>query len=324
MKRMSEQPNTYREPLGHKIWNGIFWAPKEKNDQENTWNNRQKSPEKTTERRSWFGRSKDTPSVSVPPMPRSGDIRDIPFQKRADIFRDVLGRTEKFRWSIDQNRTLKNYVETRDISKNSRDRRNVLTQSIAPSVNTVRARVRQEFSRTLWAELVPSNQENLIPVQKNAEDRISIWLQSSEILDHSERRRLAQYVESVSCPKTGASSCGAAVGTLLNDFWYRKCLPQSNRDGKKWDEFLSERPRYFKKVPCSHPSAALPGAILVYNGGEDVAGSAANKRFGHVEIKSASDRYVHYTKSNQPGWSARWQSNMGFCGYAFYPINRPA
>ena len=62
---------------------------------------------------------------------------------------------------------------------------------------------------------------------------------------------------STTLPNTGASSCGAAVGTLLNRFGIES-LPQSGRDGKNWDDILDPRVKsgQFKKVAIKHPDEA--------------------------------------------------------------------
>jgi hypothetical protein len=67
---------------------------------------------------------------------------------------------------------------------------------------------------------------------------------------------------STSLPNTGTSSCGEAVGTLLNKFGV-----ESGRDGKNWDTILELRIQsgQFKKVPIKHPDEAGSGAILVFD-----------------------------------------------------------
>jgi hypothetical protein len=71
---------------------------------------------------------------------------------------------------------------------------------------------------------------------------------------------------STSLPNTGTSSCGEAVGTLLNKFGVES-LPQYGRDGKNWDTILELRIQsgQFKKVPIKHPDEAGSGAILVFD-----------------------------------------------------------
>jgi hypothetical protein len=97
--------------------------------------------------------------------------------------------------------------------------------------------------------------------------------------------KLGDYVMSTALPDTGNSSCGAAVGELLNRFGIES-LPLSGRNGKNWDDILEPRVKngQFKKIAIKHPSEAGSGAILVYDGSGQL-GSNANKNYGHVEIK---------------------------------------
>jgi hypothetical protein len=78
--------------------------------------------------------------------------------------------------------------------------------------------------------------------------------------------KLGDYVMSTTLPNTGASSCGEAVGILLNRFGV-EALPQYGRDGKNWDSILEPRIHsgQFKKVPIKHPDEAGSGAILVFD-----------------------------------------------------------
>lgn len=62
------------------------------------------------------------------------------------------------------------------------------------------------------------------------------------------------------------NSCGASCGSLLNQFGFRKILPQSGRDGKNWDTIIERHAsQYFTKIPVSHPNDAPAGSILVFN-----------------------------------------------------------
>jgi hypothetical protein len=142
--------------------------------------------------------------------------------------------------------------------------------------------------------------------------------------------QLGDYVMSTTLPETGSSSCGQAVGMLLNRFWI-EALPQSGRDGKNWDDILEPRIKswQFKKVAIKHPDEASAGAILVYDGSGQL-GSDANKNYGHVEIKWSDWRYYSYYEGNRAGWSAansiidpeRYRELTGFTGYAYYPITK--
>ena len=143
---------------------------------------------------------------------------------------------------------------------------------------------------------------------------------------------LGDYVMSTSLPNTGDSSCGEAVGMLLNRFWI-KDLPQAERNGKNWTRFLTDRWDQFKKVAIRHPDEASAWAILVYDGSWEL-GSDMNKKFWHVEIKWSDMWYYHYLKSNESAWSAhKWDKEKdpikyrdltGFTGYAYYPVTKKA
>ena len=134
----------------------------------------------------------------------------------------------------------------------------------------------------------------------------------------------------VALPNTGSSSCGKAVGILLNNFGFED-LPQSGRNGKEWTSFLNARSSQFKKIAIKHPDEASPGAILVYDGSGEL-GSQANKTYGHVEIKGSDGKYYHYLESSRAGGSAatnekdadEYKRLTGFTGFAYYPIQKQA
>lgn len=144
--------------------------------------------------------------------------------------------------------------------------------------------------------------------------------------------KLGDYVMSTSLPNTWSSSCGQAVGILLNRFWIES-LPQSWRDGKNWDDILNPRVSnwQFKKVAIAHPDEASAGAILVYDGSGQL-GSEANKNYGHVEIKWSDGKYYSYYEWSRAGWSAanntknpeEYRKLTGFTGYAYYPLSKQA
>ena len=69
--------------------------------------------------------------------------------------------------------------------------------------------------------------------------------------------KLGDYVMSTSLPGTGDSSCGEAVGILLNRFGI-KDLPQAERNGKNWSQFLTNRGDQFIKIAIKHPDEASP------------------------------------------------------------------
>jgi hypothetical protein len=140
--------------------------------------------------------------------------------------------------------------------------------------------------------------------------------------------QLGDFVMSTTLPDTGSSSCGKAVGILLNRFGIEE-LPQERRDGKNWTEYLTKRLGQFKKVPISHPDEASAGAILVYDGSWDL-GSSMNKNFWHVEIKWSDAKYYSYYEGSRAGWSAatteknpeNYRKLTGFTGYAYYPVTK--
>lgn len=67
-------------------------------------------------------------------------------------------------------------------------------------------------------------------------------------------------------PTGEKSSCGKAVGNLLNQFGFKKLLPQGNRHGKNWDTIIEKHlSEYFTKIPVSHPNDAPPGSVVVFN-----------------------------------------------------------
>ncbi len=144
--------------------------------------------------------------------------------------------------------------------------------------------------------------------------------------------QLGDYVMSTSLPQTWSSSCGQAVGILLNRFGI-EALPQSGRDGKNWDDILEPRVNngQFKKVAIKHPSEASSGAILVYDG-TGSQWSNMNKDFGHVEIKWSDGKYYSYYEGTRAGGSAatnekdpdNYRKLTGFVGYAYYPIAKTA
>lgn len=126
-----------------------------------------------------------------------------------------------------------------------------------------------------------------------------------------------------SWPTGKASSCGAAVGNLMNQFGFRRLLPQSGRDGKNWDTIIEKNlSDYFTKIPVSHPDDAPPWSIIVFN---EWAWRWKRRTFGHVEIKGSNGRYYHYVSSPTAGGSVHsnklrgeaYRKYTGFNGYAY-------
>ena len=144
--------------------------------------------------------------------------------------------------------------------------------------------------------------------------------------------KLGDYVMSTILPDTGASSCGKAVGILLNRFGI-EALPQSGRDGKNWDDILNPRVQswQFKKIAIRHPDEAGPWAVLVYDGSGQLW-TDANKNYGHVEIKWSDSKYYSYYEWNRAWgsaattekWPEAYRVLTGFTGYAYYPISKQA
>jgi hypothetical protein len=210
--------------------------------------------------------------------------------------------------------------EYKNIHSKSRDNLSNLRENIQQpekSTESISMNIRNFLKNLLWRESNPKFQS-----REQVADRLTQGISAHE---HTlGAQKLGKYVAEKDPPNTGKSSCGKAVGTILNNFWFSKYLPQSGRDGKNWDSILDTlvSRNVFKKVPCSHPKNALPGGVLVYNGGSPY-GTEANKKYGHVEIKSDQWEYVSYVKARQPGWSARNApdaKSMGFCGYVYYPV----
>lgn len=122
----------------------------------------------------------------------------------------------------------------------------------------------------------------------------------------------------------GAFSCGASVGRMLNGFGIQG-LPQSDRHGKNWDEFLDARLDQFTKVEINSPDDARPGGILCYNGGGGGSRSYMAKQFGHVEVKGSNGKYYYYNESDHWGGSAGANlKNSEFCGHVYYPRRKEA
>lgn len=277
----------------------------------------------------------------------SGDIRNIHFWERANVYAQILRqegqRSEKFRGTRHQNRKLKEYLHLFSsgdlrqaglILANTRSWIRWLRQS--PGMQGDALRVRDTIF-SYWDMFLRRLFESRDTIAEKPEtsmqlaSRITRWRQHSVDIKTGESyyppkaRELGDYVARVDTPKTGKDSCGAAVGTLLNNFWLRKYLPQSWRDGKNWDTFLDRLVTrgLFKKVPCAHPRDARSGWVLVYNGWPGTVGSAANREHWHVEIVSSDGEYVSYVKASKPGGSARNAPNaksMGFCGNVYYPV----
>ena len=122
------------------------------------------------------------------------------------------------------------------------------------------------------------------------------------------------------------NSCGASVGSLLNEYGLKDVLPQSGRDGKNWDTILETPPLdlYFDKIPCALPTDAQPGDICVYD--EHASrGSSARKKYGHVEIRGNDGRFYSYYASEMPGGSSKtreqdpekYRQLTGFTGYVY-------
>ena len=114
-------------------------------------------------------------------------------------------------------------------------------------------------------------------------------------------QKLSKFVTKKWPAATWTNSCGRAVGTILNRFWIR-WLPQSWRDGYKWNWFLTARSRQFKRVRIFHPSQAPDGSIITF-GKNAKYGTNIRKRKGHVEVR-ARGAYTSYYKSNQAAGSS--------------------
>ena len=161
----------------------------------------------------------------------------------------------------------------------------------------------------------------------------------SEILEYTPlAAELWRYIRTnyVRAPRQASwvTSCWAAVWAALNNFWIRE-LPQSRRDGYRWQWFLDARPNQFIKVTISHPDEALPWWILVYDRwAQGIPGRTVNawrRGFWHVEIKCDENQYCDFARRSNPWGSinsrARWERykrETGFIWYVYYPTQRQA
>ncbi len=112
---------------------------------------------------------------------------------------------------------------------------------------------------------------------------------------------------------------------MLNQFGFRKILPQSGRDGKNWDTIIERyASAYFEKIPVNHPDDAPAGSILVFNENARL-GTSTRREYGHVEIKGSNGMYYSYYQSINPAGSSktseknpeRYKKLTGFTGYAY-------
>jgi hypothetical protein len=147
--------------------------------------------------------------------------------------------------------------------------------------------------------------------------------QMRELLEYPElAKSLGNFVENnYSRYGSGAYSCGASVGKMLNGFGIQ-ALPQSGRDGKNWNEILDARVKLgqFTKVIINSPDEARPGGILCYDGGGGGRRSYMAKKHGHVEVKWTNGHYYHYLDSSYWGGSAGASvENSQFTKCVYYP-----
>jgi len=147
----TSEPSEYKEPLGYKIWNGVFGRPKVQNNESTP----QLKKRGLFQRKAPASQSENTSSFEWYNWQK--DVRNIPFSVRAQLYTS-LWQSNAFKGTIEQNQFLKSSLESRNQSdaqiNNIRDTTQSSIRDLAESVDTrtdsVQKKTRRNVFQVIW------------------------------------------------------------------------------------------------------------------------------------------------------------------------------